>query len=308
MVGLRNRSVLVTGSTGFIGSRLVTHLVEEGATVWTLARTRSNLIPAQVTQIECALEALTSEVWSDLSLPNFDVLFHLGGFTPKEGATANDLESCFTANILGTRQLLNSIRPIPNKVVFSSTLDVYAPHDPRGVLCEDSAVGPKTLYGSSKLFCEDFIQHWADGHRIDFVCLRYGHIYGPGEGAYKKLIPETIKGYLTGSPPTLYGDGAALRDLLYVDDAVEATIRASALEGNATLNIVSGHSVSVRSVVEEIARLIGVPARINFRPEETPGRSYKFDNKLMAKLLGVWPLTQLSTGLKREIDSMRPTF
>jgi len=302
VVSLINSNVLVTGATGFIGRHLVERLLQEKANVWTLSRKRSKSFPEPIHQLQSNLESLTQSFWRDLRLPKFDIVYHLGGFTPKTSSSANDLDRCFADNIVGTRQLLDSIYPLPSRFIFASTLDVYAKPISGGIH-EGSPIGPSTLYGSSKLFAETHIAHWADQQDVAAIILRYGHIFGPGEGAYEKFIPRAIRCFLSGNSPIVHGDGSIVRDFLYVDDAVEATVRAStatSVEGR-TINIVRGEKVSIRQTVELLAELTNFTGEITYRRDLPCGRDISFDNSYMRKLLGRWQFIPIEVGLEREI-------
>jgi UDP-glucose 4-epimerase len=304
---LRNKNVLVTGATGFIGRHLVNRLLHERANVWALLRQPVNSLPAEVHQVIGVLEHLDASVWHSNGVPAFDTIYHLGAYTPKANSAANDLQRNYSANIVGTRQLLHTLNALPACIVLASTLDVYAPVEDGTKLSELSPVDPASLYGSSKLFTEAYIAHWANQMGVSAVILRYGHIFGPGEEAYKKLIPETIRRLLNGVSPVVYGDGSATRDLLYVDDAIEATIRAACLPVTdvGPVNIVRGESVSIRKVVEVLARFVGFHGEITYRTELPAGRHLYFDNSRMTSLLGQWSFVPLEIGLQQEVDTMR---
>ena len=125
------KCVAVTGASGFIGSAVVERLGREsGARVIRLARSlerTSDCLPI-------ALESLDANVWLHAGIDRIDVLLHLGGFIPKSSADTPAIEANFESNLLGTRRLLESLPSVPSKIVFASTVDVYAPND--GVIFE----------------------------------------------------------------------------------------------------------------------------------------------------------------------------
>jgi nucleoside-diphosphate-sugar epimerase len=147
----------------------------------------------------------------------------------------------------------------------------------------------------------------AAARRFTPVLLRYGHIYGPGEQAYRKLIPEAIRRLLRGEPPIVYGDGSAERDYLYVGDAVEATVRAATVEPAPAgpVNIVRGESCSIRHVVETLVQITGYPGTVQYLTDRPGGYSLRFDNRKMRAVLGEWPLVTLVEGLQREVADFR---
>ncbi len=306
MNGLENKTVLVTGATGFIGKHLVARLAGiPGIKLFLLSRQKQQEARRNVIVLNGALESLTPEYWRSHGIERLDYVFHLGGYIPKISADADHVDAVVDSNIMGTRRLLQSLPACPEKIIFSSTVDVYS-LPAKGVLTESSRVSPRTLYGASKLFCESLISAWAKDRGCHCVILRYGHIYGPGEEAYGKLIPVVIRTLLEGRSPTLHGDGSALRDYLYVGDAVEATIRAALVEGSCgPINVVRGISVSMKDVVQLLLRLVESDKEIIFLPDRPNGDSLRFDNGLMAAALGNCAMTDLTDGLAAEIAGFR---
>jgi UDP-glucose 4-epimerase len=307
MNSLDGKTVLVTGATGFIGQHLVNRLrqIKNIRLVLLTRKTCTERAPSEK-WVCSSLDQLTPKLWRDNEITQIDVVFHLGAFTPKSASEVNQEEPVFRDNICGTRALLNSLPSLPERFLFASTLDVYSIQTGK-VLDEEAIVSPAGLYGASKLFCEQLINIHAGTQGFSSAILRYGHIFGPGEEAYEKLIPILIRRLLKGEPPVLFGDGSALRDFLYVADAVEATLRAVCSEktNNGPVNIVSGQSVSIRDIAEELIKLTGFNGKIHYIKDKPAGDSFQFDNCRMKDLLGEWKFLSLEEGLQYEVDSFR---
>lgn len=307
MNSLEGKVILVTGASGFIGSHLAARLSGiPGVRLLLLARHASQTTHQGMTWLQAELCQLIPDYWHAHEIRNIDYVFHLAAFIPKTSAQADRINPVVEDNILATRALLESLPGGITKVVFSSTIDVYAQLETGELLTEDSPVRPGTLYGSSKLFCEHLISVWAKEKGCDYAILRYGHIYGPGEERYEKFIPVVIRNLLANRPPLIYGDGSALRDYLYVGDAVEATLRAARAEGNiGPLNVARGESVTLKEVAQLLMRLVGSNKEINFLPNKPNGNSLRFDSSLMAQALGSWSMTSLDEGLASEVEAFR---
>lgn len=307
MNSLEGKVILVTGASGFIGSHLVARLSRiPGVRLLLLARHANQTTHQGMTWLQAELCQLLPDYWHAHEIRNIDYVFHLAAFTPKRSAQADRINQVVDTNILATRALLESLPGGITKVVFSSTLDVYAQLDSGELLTEDSPVRPTSLYGSSKLFCEHLLSVWAKEKGCDYAILRYGHIYGPGEEQYEKLIPVVIRNLLGNRAPVIYGDGSALRDYLYVGDVVEATIRAARAQGNVgPLNVVRGESVTIKDVAQLLMRIVGSNKGINFLLDRPNGGSLLFDNSLMVRTLGGWPMTSLEEGLASEVEAFR---
>lgn len=225
---LVGKTLLVTGATGFIGAHLVQRLQQLSDTQLILLSRQAapNIsIANNCTWVQSSLNSLSASLWETRNIQQIHAVIHLAGFIPKIASQANNINEVFEHNLIGTRHLLENLPCKPEQIVFASTVDVYGAQA-RSVLDETCMPNPDNLYGASNWFCEQLVR--AGARKIDcaFVVLRYGHIYGPGEEAYSKLIPQTIRTLLKGETSVIYGDGSAARDYLYVEDAVEATLRA----------------------------------------------------------------------------------
>lgn len=290
--------VLITGTSGFIGGRLLAAACdawgEHNLIVLSsrpAPRGRSIVYgPGYV--IDAAGRALAAEA---------ELLLHAGAFTPKSSATANDLAGC-NGNIDFTAKLLGLDMPQLRTVLFLSTLDVYAAA--AAPLSESSALGPASLYGWSKLYCEQMVAQYAAGRGITAQLLRIGHVYGPGEEQYAKVLPNAIRNILAGKPVELWGAGRELRSLIYIDDVVRAVMAAAAAPvALGVINIVGGQPLSIRALLERVIALSGREAALAQREFSGTPRDFVFDTaKLKAHLLP--HETALDDGLRAELAYM----
>lgn len=302
------RTIAVTGGGGFLGSVVVRKLTAMPDTrVVAVARRRPEDADRHAHWIESSLEELTPSHWEPFGPTGFDALLHLAAFTPKVSAERDHAAAIVSANVVGLQVLFASLRRAPRRFVFSSTLDVYSPAAFERPIDERSPLGPAGLYGLSKLFGEGLARTYARSAGVECLTLRIGHVYGPGEERYGKLVPETIRRVLADQPPRIVGDGSERRDLIYVDDAAEALVRSCvvSLGGVPTINVASGRSYSIREIVETIAALAGYTGDIEQLPRSGESYSTVFDTSLMKQVLGTWPLVSLTEGLAQEIARVR---
>ncbi len=304
MNALSGRVLLVTGATGFIASHLVRRLqVIPDTHLILLSRKPQRNSHRNLTWVGASLESLSPETWRAAGVHHVDIVFHLAGFTPKTSNAADDIDPIYRDNLMGTRALLESLEAVPERIVFASAVDVYAAVSDSLTLDETSPLDPISLYAASKLYCEQLVRTHARASGCRYSILRYGHAFGPGEEAYRKLIPETIWRLLRGEAPVLRGDGSARRDFLYVTDVVEATVRASISQVSelGPVNVVRGTSHSVREVVQILRQITGCSLPTLFQANDSRDFSRTFNNGRMQSLLGDWPLVSLEDGLREEV-------
>jgi nucleoside-diphosphate-sugar epimerase len=294
---------LVTGG-GFLATRLIDRLRAHDNDVVNIRRSTAQPLPG-VRVVTASLEQLTPETLEAADVGPVDVLAHVAGFIPKQRTEANDAPRAIRDNVQATHALLDALPTPPRRVLFTSTIDLYA-RPLSGPLVEQSPVGPSDLYGASKLMCEVDVAAWAAKHDIAATTLRVGHLYGPGEAAYQKLIPLTITQLQNGERPVVYGDGSTLIDLLHVDDCAEAIRRVGMTESPVppVINVVGAPSVSVREVVELLVELSGSDLSVRYEADLPQAPPFSADVTLLDRVAGPWPRISLRDGLGAEIASM----
>ena len=309
MNNVKEKTILVTGATGFIGKRLLKRLNEVPfKKIITISR-KNNIKnkKSRVVNLSKPLEELSYKFWINNGIKKIDIICHLGAFIPKKYNQASDLKNIYNSNIKGTYKLLNSLPNIAEKILFSSTVDVYDKSHKRQIINELSSIGQDNFYGLSKIICENIIKLYAKKNNCSYALLRYGHIYGPGEERYQKVIPVTIKKLIKKENPVIFGDGKELRDYLYIDDLVEAVLRVLWTKEKeiGPLNIVRGKSYKIIDVVKILIKLTNNKSKIIFKENKCESRSIRFDNSEMIRVLGDMNYTQIEEGLKREIKYLK---
>lgn len=277
--------ILITGATGFIGSRVVEKL-------------KNKYGKNAVVALSSAKIDGTGNGCEDV-----ETILHIGAFTPKSGVEANNIEYS-TSNVHNTEKLLSAAGQINGlkKVVFISTLDVYA--ESGEVLTELTQTIPQTMYGWSKLYCEQMIKTFCGKKDIKYCILRLGHVYGEGEEKYRKVIPVMIEHAISGEDIKIYGDGNVLRTFIYVDDVAQAIVNSIGSKGCGIINVVGEKAIRINDLAKMIIELSGSNVKIVSVPCELPCKDYVFDNsKLMNTLLV--SLIPLEEGLMREVEYMR---
>jgi nucleoside-diphosphate-sugar epimerase len=300
---VKPRCVILTGASGFIGRHLLERLLADETTrVVVVGRHRPDTLRDRGIFVESDLTKLSAERLAEACSDEVDTVFHLAAAMPKNREQANRWEEMLRGNVEATARLLQALVLAPRRFVFVSTIDVYRPMVPGEALTEETPVEPAAIYGAMKFCAEHLVRIEARRRQFGCTVLRLGHIYGPGEEAFEKLIPQVIRRLLQGNPPVMIGTGNVLRDFLFVQDAVEALVRSalSPAAASQTINIVSGRPVTLRETIETLIQVSGRSVGIEIRADQPDGVSFRFENSRMRRLLGEWPLVPLKEGLKRE--------
>lgn len=217
------------------------------------------------------------------TLETVEVVIHLGGYTPKQRGDENNIAGC-TSNIAFTTQLFDLPMKMLKKVIYISTLDVYPQAD---YISEALMPDPISLYGWSKLYCEHLATVFAKQKSLIHHVLRIGHVYGPGEEKYSKVLPNAIRNIIQNKPLELWGDGSDLRSFIHIDDVITAIIKSVSLNMEVgVINVVGNQPISIKTLLETLITISGKDIPIIKREFTGAKRDCVFDTtKLSAHLL-----------------------
>ena len=298
---------VVTGGAGFIGSHLVHALLAQGAEHVTVVDSLRYGDLANLGALE-RVSLVKHEIgWSDpaelaAALEGADYVFHLAA--EKHNQSKDSPARVIQSNVAGTLSLYElAVRAGVKKVVFSSSLYAYGRYV-GGPMVETERCEPRTVYGVSKLTGEHLLAYIGETAKLPYVVLRYFFIYGPKQFAgmgYKSVIIKSFERLLAGEAPVVYGDGEQALDYVYVDDAVDATIRAMASDvSGEVINVASGTAVKVRDLVGETGKAGGKTIAPASGPADWTAGSIRHGSpEKAASVLGFRATTSLAEGLEK---------
>lgn len=303
----------VTGAAGFIGSQLAGTLLEQGhevlgidclTSVYSTALKEQNLAPLhdyagfEFTDVDLRDGELTGVV------AERDAVFHLAAIAGVRASWARGFRDYVENNILATQRVLEAVRQTTRpRVVYASSSSVYG-KAVRELTHEDDTKRPHSPYGVSKLSGEHLCETYADAFGLEIVALRYFSVYGPRQRP-DMAVHRIIEAGLTGSTFDLYGSGKQVRDMTFVSDVVEASLRAAEphVPSGTVCNVAGGAMVSLREIIDMVQELSGrhVPTR---RMPTQPGDVERTgaDPVRSRDALGWHPQIGLRDGIRRQIE------
>jgi UDP-glucose 4-epimerase len=305
---------LVTGGAGFIGSNLVDALLARGDEVIVLddisTGKRENLEQALAggAQLEVVDIRDAGAVSLLVSRTKPDVIFHLAAQIDVRKSVADPAHDA-RVNVEGTVNVLSAAQAhgVP-RVVNTSTGGAIYGEGQQLPAPEDHPSAPEAPYGLSKWCAEQYCEIFTRLHGLSTVSLRYGNVYGPrqdplGEAGVVAIFCGKL---LENGQAIIFGSGEQTRDYVFVDDVVDANLRAAEADVTGPINIGLGQEKSVLDIVEVLNGHSGS----SFEPEHAPERPGEvqhiaLDPSRAREELGWEAKVELEEGLKRTLDSLR---
>ncbi|MBK9317947.1 MAG: SDR family oxidoreductase [Bacteroidetes bacterium] len=318
---IKNASVLISGGAGFIGSNIVEYLLHHGAS---RVRVFDNLSNGFIRNLEPFMDMPQFEfIEGDITDPEqcrkacegMSLLTHQAALGSVPRSIKNPVATS-DANTTGYLNMLIAARDAGVKrVVYASSSSVYGDSiaSPKK---EENLGRPLSPYAVSKLTNELYASVFAMHYGMEIIGLRYFNVFGPNQdpnGPYAAAIPLFMNSLLFDKEAVIFGDGNQTRDFTFVENAVQANIRALFTTNqeayNKVYNVAVGESVSVNPLYETIASISGSKRQPAYAPERKGDIKNSLADISMAKnLLGYEPHYQLREGLEITVAWFRKAF
>lgn len=323
---LTGKKILITGINGFVGGNIAKNLVQLGAEVFGLVRTRTfnsflhyEKVDKKVSLVEgelCNLPLLSRII----SEEEINIIYHLAAQV-EVGVGLKNPYLTFETNVRGTYTIMEAARLFPTTVeaiVVASSDKAYGEYSKEKMpYKEDYPLIPKYPYDTSKA-CADMVaqSYTSDVHELPIIITRFSNIYGPGQLNFSALIPDAIRSALGYSTFIPRGDGSMMRDFLYIDDVVDLYIRIaeSLSKDKKTLsgqifNAGPNTPQTVKQILKQVFTTIGDKSEYNrilndMKNKNTAGEidCQFMDHEKVKKYFGWTPQHGFNQGLLKTID------
>lgn len=308
------KKVLVTGASGFIGSRLVEQLVGLGADVRAYvhynARSDYGLLELLPKEVMGAVEIAPGDLKDGdavrRAVKGCEVVFHLGALIaiPYSYRNPNDMVQ---TNVVGTANVLNAALEYGvERLVHTSTSETYGTAQYQPIDELHPLVG-QSPYSASKIGADKLAESYYLSFGTPIATIRPFNTYGPGQSA-RAVIPTIISQALAGDTIRI-GSTDPKRDFNFVDDTIAGFLAVAGHDAalGEVINVGSGRTVSVAYVIEEVSRILGkhfeiITDQARIRPEKSEVGLLQADTRKAERLLGWKPEVPLEEGLRRTVE------
>jgi UDP-glucose 4-epimerase len=298
---------LVTGGAGFIGSNTVDELVRRGHSVAVLddlSTGKECNLQSSRDRIDFFRGSINDAGMMQRACHGADFVLHLAARTSVPRSVKDPAETN-RINADGTLQVLLAARDAGvRRVVFSGSSSVYG-ESPTLPKREDMPPAPISPYGVSKLIGELYGQVFHRVYGLEFVTLRYFNVFGPRQdpgSPYSGVLSLFITNMQKGSAPTVYGDGKQSRDFTFVENVVQANLRACETPGIAGMvfNAGTGGRYTLNQTLALLEKFAGHTAQAKFvDPRKGDILDSQADISLAREKLGYDPCVGFEEGLRR---------
>ena len=321
---------LITGGCGFLGTALIARLRQDGGHQ---IRVFDNLSVGRLGDLEPVTDyaVVQPESWTDgqsfagehepvqvvigditdsaaicAAMADVEVVVHLAAATGVIPSIEDPLADC-RSNVIGTLNTLEAARLSGAKgFVFASSGAPLGEQEPP--IHEGKAPRPCSPYGASKLAGEGYCSAFAHSYGLCTVALRFGNVYGPGSARKESVVAKFIKQALDGETLTIFGDGKQTRDFIFIEDLVDAVVRAGRHDrGGEVFQIAMSQETTVNEVVEILGELLQSRAGIRLQAQFVEARAGEVlrmctDTTKAREHLGWQSRHSMAEGLSKTVD------
>lgn len=307
-------NILLTGGAGFIGSNIADAYICAGHNVVIIdnlsSGKRENINPKAIFY---QMDINDDKLDNIFAKHKFDIVNHHAAQIDVRKSVADPVFDAQTNILSGIKILTLCKKHAVKKIIYASTGGaIYG--EPQYMPCDEAhPVRPMAPYGISKHCLEHYIEYFYDLFKLNYTILRYANVYGPRQDPHGEagVVSIFIGKLLEGGQPLIFGDGEQTRDYVYVEDVVNANLKALNAGGQKTINIGTGIETSVNELYKSLIKVMNLDVK-PLHKDARAGEVYKIclSNNFAKKTLDWEPKVTLPEGLKRTAvffsDQKRP--
>lgn len=301
----------MTGGAGFIGSNLAEGLIAGGAKVRILDNFltgyRENL--AEIAgEFEFIEGSINDSAIVKKALENVEVVFHQAALPSVPRSIADPLET-HEACVNGTFNLLVQAKDAGvRRLIYAASSSAYGDQD---ILPKVETMRPDPLspYAAAKLVGEYYCQVFNHVYGLETIALRYFNVFGPRQdpsSQYSGVISRFVDALMTGQTPVIYGDGEQSRDFTFIDNVVNANLKAAqtSIGMGETINVANGERVTLNQLLEVLKKIIDKPSvQAEYRRARAGDVKHsQADNRRAVECLSYEKIVGLEAGLRKTIE------
>ena len=303
--------VLITGGAGFIGSNLADGLIKQGAKVAII----DNFVTGfreNLEEIDGDFEFIEGDLNDDValkkSLENVEIVFHEAALPSVPRSVENPAET-HQACVNGTFNLLLKAKDLGVKrLIYAASSSAYGNQEVLPKV-ETMRTEPLSPYAAAKLMGEYYCKVFSNVYEIETISLRYFNVFGPRQNPssmYSGVISRFVDALMKDESPIIYGDGETSRDFTFIENVVNANIKAAQTTKGIgeVMNCANSERISLNELLEVMKKITNKPDIVaDYQPERTGDVKHsQADNRRAIECFGYEKLIGLEEGLIKTID------
>lgn len=306
----------MTGGAGFIGSHLVRQLLSDGYPVRVLdnyaSGKRENLSDVQ-DKIEMIEGDVADFEVAQRAVEGVDCVFHQAAI-PSVPRSVSDPLGCHHATATGVVTMLTAAHKAgTRRFVYAASSSAYG--DASALVKEETMpTDPLSPYAVAKLSGENYCRAFHHVYGMETIALRYFNVFGPRQdplSEYSAVVPRFISALLDEKEVTIYGDGEQSRDFTFIDNVVQANMKAMTASqvGGEVCNVACGESFTLNQLVALLGEIMHVSPRVRYAPARAGDVRHSLADISKAQhLLSYKPEVDFREGVQRTVEYFKSTY